>query len=172
MNIGSVLKQLFSAFPSVQVSAETTAVYMRLLKDIPIEELQVIVDQAVATCKYLPTVAELRDLRHGLQNHGRLSWTEAWESVQREMRRIGSYGVPSFPDPLTARVVASMGWRNLCLSETQMADRAHFRDMYQALAVRCDFDAKLLPQARMLAERCKSLPVPLRELMANVEVKP
>ncbi len=171
MNIGSVLKQLFSAFPNVQVTMETTAVYMRLLKDIPVEDLQVIVDQAVATCKYLPTVAELRDLHHGLQNRGRLSWTEAWESVQREMRRIGSYGVPVFSDPLTTRVVAAIGWRNLCISETQMADRAHFRDAYQALVARGDFDAKLLPQARMLATRSTGL-VPLRELVAGVKVEP
>ena len=159
-NIGPILKQLFAAFPNTQATPETIAVYLRLLADIPPEALQVAVDQAIATSKFLPTVAELRDTLHGLTAIGQPSWGEAWEAVQTEMRRIGSYGVPQFADPLTASVVRSMGWKTLCASENQATDRAQFRDMYNALAARREGDQRLLPQAREWAnENSRMLPV-------------
>ena len=160
MNIGPILKQLFAAFPNTQISEGTVAVYMRLLADIPPESLQVAVDQAIATCRFLPTVAELRDTLHGLSAIGQLSWGEAWENVQSEMRRIGSYGVPQFSSELTASVVRSMGWKTLCASENPATDRAQFRDMYNALATRREGEQKLLPQAREWAsENSRMLPV-------------
>ena len=160
MNIGPILKQLFAAFPNTQISDGTVAVYMRLLSDIPPEALQIAVDQAIATSKFLPTVAELRDTLHGLTAIGQPSWGEAWETVQREMRRVGSYGLPQFADPLTVAVVRSMGWKTLCASENQATDRAQFRDMYNALAARREGEQKLLPQAREWAsENSRMLPV-------------
>lgn len=153
MNARGVLKQLFSAYPNTQATEETVAMYVRLLGDIPEHELQVVVDQAVATSKFLPTIAELRDMRHSLAAAGRLTWVDGWEMVQREIRRIGSYGTPHFDDDLTAQVVRTMGWRELCASENQVADRAQFRDMYQALATRADTTQKLLPHVRTAVAR-------------------
>ena len=169
MNIGPILKQLFAAFPNTQISEGTVAVYMRLLADIPPESLQVAVDQAIATCRFLPTVAELRDTLHGLSAIGQLSWGEAWEDVQKEMRRIGSYGVPQFSSELTGAVVRSMGWKTLCASENQQTDRAQFRDMYNALAARRDGEQKLLPQAREYASaNDNNRMLPISHLLARV----
>jgi hypothetical protein len=169
METDAILKQLFSAYPNTQVSAQTALVYVRLLQDIPDDELQTIVDQAIATQKFLPTVAELRDMRHGLQNFGQLSYVEAWDTVLMEIRRIGSYGSPKFEDPLTARVVKSMGWRELCMSENPGIDRAQFRDMYNALLSRQDRDQKLLPQAREYVEH-KGL-ISMRKLLETMQGK-
>lgn len=152
-HIGPILKQLFAAYPNAQVAPETVAVYLRLLADIAPEDLQVVVDQAIATCKFLPTVAELRDMQHALRSAGSLTWGEAWERVQLAMREVGSYGTPRFRDELTQRVVTSIGWRNLCASENPVADRAQFRDMYTALAQRQTDNHKLLPAARDWSER-------------------
>ena len=159
-----VLRQLFSAYPNVEASKQTLAMYFRLLQDIPADELQTIVDQAVATCKFLPTIAELRDMRHSLNNVTRLTWTDSWDLVQKEIRRIGSYGKPVFSDALTAQVVASMGWRYLCMSEQPQIDRAQFRDMYNALLQRSDTVDKLLPQARDYAERSSGM-IPMRNVL-------
>lgn len=173
MNTGFVLKQLFAAFPNSQVSAETVAVYMRLLQDIPLDALQVAVDQAIATCKFLPTVAELRDSLHGLRNVQRLSWGEAWDDVQKEVRRIGFYGVPHFNSEITASVVRSMGWRTICTSENPQTDRAQFRDMYTAMLQRQDFTQKLLPQALSWSAKNSGGVVPLAQLVntAALEVR-
>ena len=153
MTTSGILKQLFAAYPNVQVGIETVAMYVRLLQDIPPDELQTVVDQAVATCRFLPTIAELRDMRHSLQHANRLTWADAWDGVQREIRRIGSYGTPRFDDALTERAVKAMGWKALCASENPATDRAQFRDMYNALAARDETAQKLLPQARELAAR-------------------
>ncbi len=174
MNVGSILKQLFAAYPNAQVTPETVAVYMRLLRDIQPEDLQVAVDQAIATCKFLPTVAELRDTLHGLTVVGQLTWGEAWEDVQKEMRRIGSYGVPRFSSDLTAAVVRSMGWKVLCASENPATDRAQFRDMYNAMAARRDGEQKLLPQAREWAGENRMIPIGrlLETMTQRAEVQP
>jgi len=153
MDTLSVLAQLFACYPNTEVGKETTAMYVRLLSDIPPDELQTVVDQAVATCRFLPTIAELRDMRHSLQHANRLTWADAWDSVQREIKRVGSYSTPHFDDPLTERAVKAMGWKALCASENPATDRAQFRDMYNALAGREETMQKLLPQAREYAER-------------------
>jgi hypothetical protein len=154
-----VLMQLFACYPNTEVTKHTTAMYVRLLQDISPADLQTVVDQAVATCKFMPTIAELRDMYHGLQHVGRLTYVEAWDMVQKEIRRIGSYSKPRFEDAITAQVVASMGWRELCMSETPEITRAQFRDMYNALVSRGDNEQKLLPQARAFAEQRGLIPM-------------
>lgn len=165
MNTTSILRQLFSAYPNTAVTPETVAMYVRLLSDIPPDELQTVVDQAVAMCRFLPTIAELRDMRHSLHNAHRLTWADAWDAVQKEIRRVGSYGLPRFDDELTTRCVQAMGWKAICASENPQTDRAQFRDMYNALAARQDTTQKLLPQARELAERSTAGLVEMRRLL-------
>lgn len=167
MDTRAILKQLFAAFPNLQLTVETLAMYDKLLSDIPPLDLQVIVDQAVSTMRFLPTIGELRDMHYNLRRISQISWVEAWGTVGSEMRRIGSYGVPHFEDELTGRVVKMMGWRTLCASEQPSIDRAQFRDMYQALAARDEREQKLLPQAREWAERNGGL-LPLAKLLEGV----
>jgi len=164
----SILRQLFAAFPNTQVEKETIAMYARLLSDIPPDDLQVIVDQAVSTSRFLPTIGEIRDMYHGLRRIKQPSWVEAWATVQSEIHRVGSYNSPHFEDELTRRVVRSMGWRTLCASENASIDRAQFRDMYTALASRDEREQKLLPHARAWAERNGGL-LPLRNLLRGLE---
>lgn len=163
----TILEQLFACYPNTEVGKQTTAMYVRLLSDIPPDELQTVVDQAVATCRFLPTIAELRDMRHNLANMGRLTWADAWDNVQREIRRIGSYSTPHFDDELTARCVHAMGWKALCASENAATDRAQFRDMYNAMAGRAESEQKLLPQARQLAVRASGGMVEMRRLLST-----
>jgi len=150
-----ILRQLFSAYANAQVTVETIAVYDRLLADIPPHELQTVVDQAIAECKFLPTVAELRERYHTLSRTlGQLTATDAWGQVKAEIRRIGSWGTPTFADPVVAKVVRNMGWNELCMSESpEGVDRAQFTKMYNELVERGEQVQKLLPQARDMAER-------------------
>jgi hypothetical protein len=167
MTITSILRQLFAAYPNSQATPETVAVYVRLLSDIPLDDLQTIVDQVIANNKFLPTIAELRDMHHTLNHADQITWADAWDSVMAEMRRIGSYGSPHFEDELTARVVKSMGWKALCASENTQTDRAQFRDMYNAIASRQESAQKLLPQARELAERSGGM-ISMRKLLGTI----
>lgn len=155
MSDTTVLKQLFSAYPHTQATVQTIAVYDRLLSDIPSADLQTVVDQAIAECKFLPTVAELRERYHALtRTLGQLTATDAWGQVKEEIRRVGSWGLPKFTDPTVAHVVKRMGWLELCLSESpEGVDRAQFERMYKEILARGEQMNKLLPQAREMAEQ-------------------
>jgi hypothetical protein len=148
-----ILKQLFSAYANSQVTIETIAVYDRLLADIPPGDLQTVIDQAIAECKFLPTVAEIRERWHALTRTIALpAASEAWGDVQAEIRRIGYVGSPNFANGITAQVVKQMGWRELCASENVIADRAHFMKMYDQMIERGEQVNKLLPQSLAMAE--------------------
>jgi lysophospholipid acyltransferase (LPLAT)-like uncharacterized protein len=166
-NTLSILDQLFSSYPNTKIEPATVAVYVRLLQDIPPADLQTIVDQAIATSEFLPTIAKLRDTWHAMNHADQITWADAWDAVMAEMRRIGSYGSPHFEDELTARVVKSMGWKALCASENTQTDRAQFRDMYNAIASRQESAQKLLPQARELAERSGGM-ISMRKLLGTI----
>jgi hypothetical protein len=155
-----VLKQLFSAYPNTQVEEGTVAIYIRLLGDIPVEELQAVVDQCIADCKFLPTVAEVREhWRNLTRNLGELSGAEGWGLVQAEIRRMGSWGSPHFENAKVQRVVDMMGWLNICQSENLAVDRAQFMRIFDTLADREDRIGKLLPQARALAAERGLVPI-------------
>ena len=57
----SIMKQLFMTYPNVSAGAETIAMYLRLTGDIPEDALQVAIDQCISSCKFLPTIAEIRE---------------------------------------------------------------------------------------------------------------
>lgn len=71
--------------------------------------------------------------KYSLALHKQRHSSDAWGEVNEQMARAGSYGQPKFTDPLTERVVKIMGWSNLCRSENESADRAHFMRMYDQL---------------------------------------
>ena len=160
MNTSGVLKQLFAVYPNAKISDATIAMYVRILQDIPADELQVVVDQAVCNSNgFLPDPGQLRKLYKGFTSIGRQSYSEAWESVQRAIRGVGSYGVPKFQNDFTATAVRRIGWKELCASENKGNDLARFRDIYNDLVAREDYDQNLLPATRELADKMiKRLP--------------
>lgn len=149
-----VLSQLFSAYVNAKVDEGTVAIYTRLLADIPVGDLQTVIDQAIAESRFLPSVAELRDRYHALtRTLGQPSASEAWGEVMAQIRAVGYIGTPTFSHDVTAQVVRHLGWRDLCASENVVADRAHFMRMYDQLIERGNAVRKLLPQSREMAER-------------------
>jgi hypothetical protein len=138
--------------------------YVKLLRDIPGEELQVIVDQAIAESKFLPTIAELRTMRRNLRNVMALTWVDGWDSVMKAIAGVGSYSVPKFKDPITAQVVKAMGWRELCTSENIEVTRAQFRQMYESYQARGERVDKLLPHVLAQVERNGGM-LPMRKLL-------
>jgi hypothetical protein len=162
MQVKGVLMQLFAAYPNTKAEDETIAVYLRGLKNmnITVEELQVVVDQAIATERFLPPISVLREIHRSLTaNLNQMDGEEAWGLVQSEIRRIGSWGTPRFEDERTAKAVQAMGWLNLCQSDAPGVERAQFMRIYNSMAQRAERIDKLLPQAKAMAEHRGLLPV-------------
>lgn len=149
---------LAASYPNTEVSDETYKVYGRMLDDIPIQVLRQSVEQCIAESKFFPTVAELREKAFVLMSDVSLMPTasEAWEMVRKEMGRRGFYRLPEFDNPLVAKAVDCLGWRELCTSENGVADRAHFMKTYEVLLERAIRDAKLLPATKYLLEQSQS----------------
>jgi len=119
--------------------AEQVAVYFDLLQDLPAPVLRQAARRAVAESRYpvIPPVGTLRDLsREGLDGP-RLPAVQAWEMVDRAIRRFDynreSEALASLP-PLVARTAQAMGWYSLCFPGKQSIARAQFIAAYESIA--------------------------------------
>lgn len=78
---------------------------------------------------------------------------QAWHQVRTQMSKVGTNGKPVFAHQIIADVVSAFGWRDLCQSTTQMADRAHFLKLWERAVERQRTVAQMPPGARhVLAE--------------------
>lgn len=114
--------------------------WYRQLQDIPFPVAEAILAKWVATNKWSPSIADIRDGVAEIQNGGpAFDWGEAWDQAMNAIRRFGSYdedgALASLP-PLTRETVRRLGYKSLCWSENQVADRANFRQVYEILSKR------------------------------------
>lgn len=114
--------------------------WFRQLQDIPFPVAEAILAKWVATNKWSPSIADIRDSMAEIQNGGPADdWGEAWDQAMTAIRRFGSYdedgALASLP-PLTRETVRRIGYKSLCWSENQVADRANFRQVYEILSKR------------------------------------
>lgn len=78
---------------------------------------------------------------------------EAWAEVLGQVNKVGSYGQPKFSSGAIQKSVEAIGWRQICLSETPMIERAHFLRIYETIAVR---------------EKNRILSAPIKLLVSNI----
>ena len=116
------------------------------LHDISFDVAQAGLRQWVATNKWSPSIAEIREMASTVQNGAIPDWGEGWEQVLLAIRKYGMYQIPeameSF-DPITRRCVERLGFRNICMSENIATDRANFRMIYEQLQEREKKDSQL-----------------------------
>ena len=144
---------------STEMMAQTLRLYQRLLADIPGEMLEAAALQHVASSRFFPTIAELREIAVAIMAPPSTTPMEAWGKLQAAMADVrfyryadGYHEFPHFDDPILERVVQDMGWANLTASEDTVADRARFLQAYEAYARRMREDQMLLPAVRELAQ--------------------
>jgi len=121
---------------ALQICAET---WTLMLSDITCEVATIALQRLIATSKFLPTIAEMRESISAVQNPNLPDAGEAWSEVIQAIRNYGYYnpteGMASLREPVR-QVVQRMGWRDLCMSENSMADRAHFLRIYESMGKR------------------------------------
>jgi len=151
-DIQQIVNVLMASFPNFKPSAFTPEIYYQTLGDIPTEELRAAVLHCVTESgrAFAPTVGEIRgavaELRSFATNVP--SPFRAWQEVIEQFSLTGSYGTPVFSHPVIERAVKTLGWRNLCMSENQTADRARFLQCYEQLLARATKEEMLLPDVR------------------------
>nr|DAM60616.1 MAG TPA: replisome organizer [Caudoviricetes sp.] len=120
-------------------NSQAMELWFRQLMDIPYPVAEATLNKWVATNKWSPSIAEIRELAAEIQNGKLPDWGEAWEETCKAISRYGYYrpkeALASL-GPLTRKTVERLGFTNLCLSENPTADRANFRQCYEIVAKR------------------------------------
>ena len=124
------------------------------LGDLTYEQCRTALNVLIQTRQFLPTVSEIRSAVLDLERGPVTAGGDAWGDVLAAMKSKGAHRTPgidfTFPDVTTARCVQRLGWRDLCLSENTVADRARFIELYDKLATetRREKQAPVLAAAR------------------------
>lgn len=128
-------------------NSQAIELWFRQLQDIPYPVAEATLNKWVATNKWSPSIAEIRELAAEIQNGKLPDWGEAWEETRKAIKRFGFYRPKEALEslrPLTRETVKRLGFTNLCLSENEAVDRANFRNNYEIIAKR-EQQAQVLP---------------------------
>lgn len=108
--------------------------YWMGLGDLELGEVKRAATKALRACRFMPTVAELRELA-GEANHGDRA-QNAWAEFERAVGMHGGYRSVDFADPLiNATVRALGGWTRCCDLDSEEFDkwlRKDFVKQYEA----------------------------------------
>lgn len=151
-----ILSANYRNWPQDGKEEDTVTLWEMMLSDVPLEVAKVAVQQHMGKSVYPPTVADIREIVNHITIPQEKPSIEAWGDVKTAIRRYGIYNEKKAMDSLsgvTRKVVEYIGFKTLCMSEDEMADRAHFLKMYDVVAKRERDDALLLPQTREVMQR-------------------
>lgn len=119
--------------------AEALKIWYELLKDLDYAVTNIAIQKYMLTNKKEPTVADIRELVVSVKVGEKPSWSDGWEEVLRAISMYGMYreaeALLSMTE-LTRKVVKRLGFKNICISENIMTDRANFRMIFEQLADR------------------------------------
>lgn len=138
-------------YPKEQIlpNNEAMELWFQELKDIPMEVASAAMRKWVSTQKWSPSIAEIREECATIVNGEQRTWQEGWDSVLTSIRKFGVYSPKEAmqfleaTDPIAADCVMRMGYRNLCMSENAVADRAAFRNCYEVFQKRKQMDQQI-----------------------------
>ena len=116
--------------------------YVEMLSDIPPQILEAAVKKLIMTNKFLPSIAEIREVAYGIK--GTISGnatpdeSEAWGEVVKAIQSVGYYGKPKFSHEAITTAVNNIGWQDICMTTYDGMNtlRAQFRRAYQLAAQR------------------------------------
>lgn len=109
--------------------------WYKFLNDLPCDIATACVERYIATNKYPPTIADIRETVADIMVD-KTDWSESWQEV---LKCISRYGLPNEEKAFeamtecTKECVKRLGWKNLCISQNQTADRANYRMVYEAV---------------------------------------
>lgn len=126
---------------------EAMELWYEEFKEIPYEDAVAGLRRHVNTSKWCPTIAELKEAIV-TNTAGEKDWGSLWDECIRVIHQYGynreAEAMESM-SPLTRQIVTRLGYRQLCMSEDQMADRANFRMIYEQVANN-EYERAALPE--------------------------
>jgi hypothetical protein len=100
--LAQLLQLLFACYLNTKVGKENFAAYTLVLKDVPVNELEVVIKQIMSNPgAFPPSPGDILEMYRRLQHHTNPQVAQqGWESVRRAILGVGSRGTPRFRDPI------------------------------------------------------------------------
>lgn len=133
--------------PTFLPDSDSLNVWFSLLQDLDYIVAQAAIQKYMLTNKKCPTIADIRELSTSITVGEKPLWSDGWEEVLKAIRKFGSYRESEALESMsetTRRAVQRLGFKNICMSENIMADRANFRMIYEQIAER-EHTARQIP---------------------------
>ena len=137
-----IITALFANFGQ-QDNNQRIAIYVKLLRDIPVEVLEKACEKLMLENRFLPVPAEIveasRSLIGTVDAKARFkSWDEAWDEIERKMQSTPWGHTPEFSTPEIAAAVFNFGWNTLqqSLASDMPTIRAQIKKMYESVCER------------------------------------
>ena len=144
----NAIMEFLSTVYGEEIDTARLQAYDLLLAHFPGEVLAAAAQLHASRSDFFPKPAQL--LRAAIEIMGDRNGVPdpyaAWELLQAEIRRTGYLGTPHFEQPALAEAVKRLGWRQLCLSDNPISERARFLDCYQRI-VEGEVQRALMPPA-------------------------
>lgn len=141
----AVVATLRASYPHRDLPEESVQAYATMLEDLEVSAATQAVVRLVASCKYLPTIAEIREAV-AEASFACPTASEAWAEVSAAFAAVGRYRSPQWSHALIGKVVDGIGgWVALCNSDNQVADRSQFMKAYSEERRRGVVDANVKP---------------------------
>lgn len=146
--------------------------WFEMLNDLEYRTAGLAIKSYMATGKFPPTIADIREKCSEVSQRRTESWDEAWGAVLMAIRK---YGYPREGEALeslserTRHVVKRFGWQNMCASEKIEVERSNFRDAYNAESKRDKVDGVIPIQVK--TERMEIIEAMEESLIAKLSME-
>jgi hypothetical protein len=120
---------------TAEQAKETALLWAEMLSDVDGTTATAALKRLIATGKFPPSIAEVRENLAAVMYDAIPDAGDAWREVNQAIHMYGYYreaeALASMREH-TRAAVKSMGWKQLCTAEldNDMADRAHFLKIY------------------------------------------
>lgn len=138
---GKIISMLFASFRQGS-DAESMAMYVEMLKDIPPDVLDKACRKSIMERKYLPAIAEIvedaKNIVGEVNGTNFLPFPDVWEEITKQLHDVFVYGEPHFSRPEIKELVDAFGWQELCEMRTSDIPiiRAQLKKMYEDICKR------------------------------------
>ena len=141
-NHAKIMTILFASFDK-QDQKQRIEIYCRMLKDIPQDVLQKVVEKTIYENKFLPSIAEIVEACRSLTSTASgerevPDWSEAWAEVEKAMRDTHWGKNPKFSHPAIEQAVKNYGWESIhkVMADDYHTMQAQLRRVYDEVAKR------------------------------------
>lgn len=149
-----IVHMLMKAYPASKADDGTSRIYETMLVDLDANRAMAAIKRLLSTCKFLPTIAEIREAAAAQTAGPRKTGNEAYEELNRAVLKHGHTPVVKVTDdgkvltqkpwpPIAPDIAVAMRrtwgtWADCCSAtrDQSVSDRARFIEAYDGMSER------------------------------------